>query len=122
MADTYEGWSNRETWATNLWLANDHGLYNMVYGEALRIWDETDEPEPGGPFTRERIAVHELADWLEQTFDEWAHGDGDDNYAPNPGIYKMLDDIGSLYRVDWDEVAGGWITDAMDELKRGGGR
>ena len=24
----YEGWRNYETWAVNLWLANDEGIYN----------------------------------------------------------------------------------------------
>ena len=122
MADEYEGWSNHETWAANLWLANDQSLYEVVREEALRAVDEADDPEPGGPFTLRTIATHDLADWLEQTFEEFAHGDGEDDYVPSPGIYKMLEDIGSLYRVDWHEVADGWIVDAMNELTRGGGR
>ena len=28
---TYNGWKNYETWATSLWIGNEHGIYNDVF-------------------------------------------------------------------------------------------
>lgn len=122
MADTYEGWSNRETWATNLWLANDQGLYEQVREMALEELCAAVERVEGGPSDHKRGAVITLATRLEDMFAEFAHGDGEDDYVPAPGLYKMLEDIGSLYRVEWEDVAQGWVEDAAWELTRGGGR
>jgi hypothetical protein len=30
--ETYNGWSNRETWLVNLWLTNDERTYNATRG------------------------------------------------------------------------------------------
>lgn len=30
----YQGWKNHETWAINLWIGNDEGLYNMFTEQA----------------------------------------------------------------------------------------
>ena len=84
MCKEYNGWSNRETWATKLWLDNDRGLYEQV---------------------REMASQHDtvlgLADGIEELFDElW--GDGTELAHDT---YTMFRDIGSIYRVDWHEIA-----------------
>lgn len=37
---TYNGWSNYETWATNLWLTNDEGTYNYLVESAREVADK----------------------------------------------------------------------------------
>lgn len=110
MTDTYEGWSNRETWAANLWLANDEGLYRQTTEAA-----ETCLSEEGDDVA---VAIARLADEIRVWFEEWTYGEGEDDYAPAPGMHRMLSDIGSLYRIDWREIASGWITTAREEAAR----
>lgn len=81
MNEEYNGWPNRETWALHLWLTNEEVLYDAAWhaakfgADALREWVGT-----------------ELASmrWLEP--------------VPN-SLTQMFDEIGSLWRVDWDRVA-----------------
>lgn len=111
---TYEGWSNRETWCANLWLSNDQGLYLMTLELARESLQEA-EPHPDGIWDRETNARSILADRLRDTFEEWEHGEGEYDYTPTPELYKMLRDIGSTYRIDWLELAADWIIGALDE-------
>ena len=87
--ETYQGWTNRETWAANLHLSNDEGLYTMT-----RELVATGDAENRGP----RAA----ADALETFVTEELRGMA----ADSPGLQMMFDEIGSLWRVDWQEVAG----------------
>lgn len=42
--ETYNGWTNRETWLTNLWLTNDQGIYEMVCEQVFQ-GDATEDYE-----------------------------------------------------------------------------
>lgn len=80
-SEEYNGWCNRETWACNLWLSNDQGMYNAV---------------------RERIAESDDAAAAVQEFTEEILGDGS---LDQDTERAMARDIGSLWRVDWREIA-----------------
>lgn len=86
--ETYNGWSNRETWAIHLWLTS--------YEEAYR-WARDLVREAGG--TADGILQDEIAQAV------WTFLDGG-----KPIIFShkflagMIWDVGSFWRVDWNEV------------------
>jgi len=85
--ETYNGWSNRETWAFKLHIDNNEGDYNH--------WQER---------TREAEDIAALADEMK----EWAEEiwglviDGSD---ASKEARLLVDDVGSLWRVDFYEIA-----------------
>jgi hypothetical protein len=99
----YNGWTNRETWATKLHIDNDQGLYEISQDYARTAWQEHEQDGEG----RYATAAACLADTLENWFDDMA-GDFTELTA---GIYTMLRDIGSLYRVNWSEIAESMIEE-----------
>jgi len=102
MCEKYEGWTNRETWATNLWLDNDRGLYYTVQEMAREAILSKDEDQEFACSTC-------LAENLESLFDE---AFSDIAEMSQEGL-NMLKDIGSLYRVNWHEIA----TNILSELQ-----
>ena len=103
MIEEYNGWSNRETWATMLHLDNDQALYEIARDYAKREMEENSDQ-----------ARYELA----QTLQNWIEEDllTRENIAGNQGLWIMLTDIGSLYRVNWREIADYLITSISEEV------
>ncbi|WP_217913099.1 DUF7249 family protein [Miltoncostaea marina] len=88
-ADEYNGWTNRETWAVALHLSNDEGMY-----EAARA--------VLGSVASERAAADTLEDWTRSLFEERG--------ADARTLLLMALDIGSLWRVNWREVAASLVN------------
>ena len=106
--DTYNGWSNRETWAANLHLSNDYRWYTLTM-EVVR------EAHAAGA-TRYGIAHR-----LESCFDDYVAdpegplgGEGD-RFEHEAAVLR---DVGSLWRIDWLEIEPGW-TEAVEEENEG---
>ena len=108
MNEEYNGWKNRETWATNLWLENDEGLYNEVL-------DMTKQALTEDRLNATRVLADSMKEWLETLLDFRAYRE---TYGGEmgEGLQTMRDDIGSLYRVDYWEVAGYWLEKLSEEV------
>ena len=108
MCNEYNGWTNRETWATALHINNDQSLQEMAEDYAMTAHNEhrADNEGEGGASCD---AVNCLADTLEA----WITEDllTLENIAGNQGLFSMLSDIGSLYRVNWREIAESFLSE-----------
>lgn len=94
---TYNGWSNYETWAVNLWLSNEEGSY--------RHWtDRTREllADSAGE-DADRSALARLARELEES----VRGECEIGMASLPADLMNA----ALGEVDWWEIARSWIED-----------
>lgn len=85
MCEEYNGWSNRETWAVALWIDNEQRLQ----AKALEL-------------AKENKGQRELADAIESWLDDYFN----QNWVQ---ARTMREDIGSLYRVNWWEIAEGYL-------------
>lgn len=92
--EKYNGWTNRETWATHLWITNDEGFYSYVEERRRAVWSM----ESKGPSRLGRFA-YELEEFFKVHSADAQEGEA------SKEVLSMLFDIGSLWRVNWDEIA-----------------
>jgi hypothetical protein len=105
MCEEYNGWSNRETWATALHINNDESLLNDINEYSKSIL------EYGEEYPAEIVAVR-----IEEMITEIVSEDHwiDELGADMPrGARMMRDDIGSLWRVNWREIATSLLSDVV---------
>lgn len=100
----YNGWTNRETWATALHIDNDQALLEIALDYARQEIEGHDEGEEINPYH------------LGQTLEEWLIDDllTFESVSGNQGLWVMLLDIGSLYRVNWRELADHYLDQARE--------
>lgn len=122
--DTYNGWVNRETWAADLHLSNDQNLYNLCRDMAEGALEAAagEELVVNGAIERRNMARHLMADALKDMVETWAENVRLTALGETPPTARMLKeavemvmDVGSLYRVNWDDVARDYIDTAIDE-------
>lgn len=92
VVEQYNGWANRETWALMLHVGNDQGLYEM-FRDGARL-----NREEGGDVAD---AAKDLAEsiFTRRGYVDYYGGEWPDALA------DIAREIGSLWRVDWSEVA-----------------
>lgn len=104
----YNGWSNRETWALNLWLANDHGLYDMTRERvATAVADRKSDYIAGDGWALPDYLARVAGESIKELYDELT--DPAEQLMTCEAIVTMVKDVGSDYRVDWDEIGRAWL-------------
>lgn len=106
MTDTYNGWTNRETWATALHIDNDQGLHNY----RNEMTKEAATEEAYEPFTKRQAEVYCLETNLRAWVEELHNDVFNPEQPPAQELLNMFNDIGSLWRVNWREIAENWLS------------
>lgn len=101
----YNGWKNYPTWAVNMWLSNDEGLYETVREMVAEMTAETESTSKY--WTLEESHKYNVADMLK----DWVCND----LAPDLGATFAADLLGyALGEVDWNEISAAWLEDASE--------
>ena len=98
--ERYNGWTNRETWNTHLWMSNDEGSYNAAREIVAR--HIANIPEERGPNAASEEAIRNVAiSYAADELREW----WDETFAPTGA--SPLSDAWSyaIARTDWRRVA-----------------
>lgn len=100
MCEQYNGWTNRETWATKLWLDNDQSFYYHAKDMASGYHDD------------QRGLADALEEWVAELLDM------EEVLSAPPAqrkeLISMSSDIGSLYRVNWWEIAESLLSELVE--------
>lgn len=109
--ETYNGWTNYETWAVNLWLTNEQHTAERLTELARQALadsnDRSDVLESVGA-DRDNTARHTFAEFVK----EWV-----DEMMPDLGGTLAADLLGAaMSEVDWYEIA----TNHIDEARENG--
>ena len=83
------GWSNSETWAVDLWLSNDEGMYKDISRIVRRSYN-VEKAERG---------IREYVEELKEMVNDGQAGEE---------LISMFNDIGNMQRVDWEEIVEAW--------------
>ena len=125
--ERYQGWTNRETWALNLWLSNDQGLYEMLrerIGEAIAEHD-TDQRENctdcvQGSHAEDcgtdldsltRYDARSAGELVQAFWDEITDPEQMGTEGLSGEMLSMVREVGSVWRVDWDEIGAAWLSE-----------
>jgi len=95
--DRYNGWTNYETWAVDLWMSNDAGSYRQWQEVAYLTEDAGTLAELIKEYHEENGPVHE---------DGWV-----------PSVYTDLL-YATMSEVNWDEIARAWVNRVFDDKRR----
>ena len=132
----YNGWTNRETWAVALHVNNDEGWQESVLGElrdAVRAhegWERegcTDCVQ--GSHSEDcmtdlealrRYSPGEAGYLIKNNVEDALNPDptefgGDYGYQVVSSMAAVAQDIGSLWRVNWDELGAAFLADLAEQ-------
>lgn len=92
---TYNGWSNYETWVTNLWMTNDENTYSQCRDLAETAFAAA---RPSATLTRSERYRRDFADALKELVS------AEHPLQDSPGLYSDLL-TGAMREINWLEIA-----------------
>ena len=99
----YNGWKNRETWALALHIDNNQCFQAYMEELAENAREEAEE-------------TSEIALFLTTALEDWITEIAETFFNPEPGeefnkdLALMFSDVGSIWRVDFREIAENWLV------------
>jgi len=106
----YNGWTNYETWAVNLWNDNDQGSYTYWREQAGAHYENAADSESvhEGLWSRRSAARSKLSDQIKEEFEDASP------LADQANVYSDLL-TAALGEVDWHEIAEHLLDDTIGE-------
>lgn len=95
--DGYQGWSNYETWAVQLWLSNEEPSYRHWTKQAKAVAMDHESLRAAS-----RALARQMRSEVEEAVEE------SKGYKLLPGFARDIMSA-ALGEVDWDEIAGAWL-------------
>jgi hypothetical protein len=106
---SYNGWTNRATWAWQLHMTNDQGLHDETRMQVLAAL--IDEGEHYQEYGWCRPASEVVVKALKNGFWYWSDMHGDGQF---PWMASILKDVGDPFDIDWDDIAPHWYGPDWD--------
>lgn len=103
--ETYNGWTNYETWVTKLWMDNDRGSQEHYAELAARVVAESTANEF---MSADRVARYDLHKLLKEEFEE------SNPLCDQANLWADLMNA-ALSEVNWYEIADSLIDDLPEE-------
>lgn len=116
MTETYNGWTNFETWGVALILDNDQGTYTECRERAEQFKAEAPEHHNVPDiWSAESAARFEMADWLKDYTEALcglgANSDFETYGIPEPSMMARQLLQGAISDVNFEEIAGHYLDE-----------
>ena len=113
MSETYNGWTNRETWAVGLHINNDQGWQESVIETLTTAQEEYREEGcdacEGGE--THALPAHKAGDIIRENIEELFESIQSEPDMRSGELISVMQDIGSLWRVNWTELGASFLED-----------
>lgn len=96
----YHGWRNYETWAVDMYLSNEEGIYNYIHNEIIPECEEEtlNELEMRAGFTHRDKLIYCVAQKLKEMIEE-----------QEPELDSPFAELLRTDKVDWNELAEAYV-------------